>query len=380
MTLDEKIRSTLEGTASKVAYVATTAPDEIKRRGRRRRTRRRVAWTVPGVVLILGVLAVTIPFDPNPRSPATSPDVDIVEIADLAVAVTDSDPVSTDPDVWIGLKGPSPSFDTSVLGPNLSFAPGQPSAGDFGDGVVDRVVRAVYMGELDGEPFYIYSTPAPSIWDRIFEVVFGNFSGDVLGTSLECCTGGDMDGEWAPGITYSISSEDGVVTSEVTTAQWLGLSTDVSVVAYQLDGEFIGWQTPVGGVSSLRLDQPPEEYLGIAFDASGRELDRFGTHLEPLPSISDSTIASPSESLSPGADWAPMTSEGSEIQPDDILSEELRETISPQPGDRLFSVILENGEVIVRIRSNETPHAYAESCAVLASVDPPPGWDQSCLD
>ena len=378
MTLDEKIRSTLEGAASRVPYVATTASDEIKRRGRRRRMRRRAAWSVPVVIVAVGALALTIPFDPNPRSPAATQGVDIVEIADLAVAVTESEPISTDPDIWLGLKGPSPQFDTSALGPDLSFSAGEPSAGDFGDGVVDRVVRAVYLGELEDEPFYIYSTPAPSIWDRIFEVVFGNFSGDTLGTSLNCCSGGDMDHDGGlPGFSHSISSEDGVVTREVITAEWLGLSTDVSVVAYQLDGSFIGWQTPVGGVTSLSLSHRPDDYLAIAFDASGRELDRFGTELEPL--TDDPEPETPSESLPPGADWAPMTSEGSEIGPGDIAIETLEEEIDPQPGDRLFLVPVNGGETIVRVRDG-VPHVFAESCQVLSGVDLPPGWDSSCLD
>ena len=374
MTLDEKIRSTLEGTASTIAYVAAASPDEIKRRGRRRRGRRRVAWTVPVVMIVLGVLGVTVPFDPNPRSPATSPDIDTVEVADLAVAVTDSDPISTDPDVWLGLRGPSPSFDTSELGPDLSFTTGEPSAGDLDD----RVVRAVYLGQLDGEPFYIYSAPAPSIWDRIFEVVYGNFSGDTLGTSLNCCSGGDMDNDdGLPGFSHGYSTEDGVVTNETITAEWLGLSTEVSVVAYQLDGVFIGWQTPVGGVSSLRLDQRPDEYLAIAFDAAGRELDRFGTELRPLADYPDDEV--PSETLPPGADWAPMTSEGSEIAQDEIPTNELREEISPRSGDRLFLVPVEDGEIVVVVRRG-TPHAYAQSCAVLDGVDLPPGWQATCLD
>jgi hypothetical protein len=375
MTLDEKIRRTLEGAASDIPYVAATSPDEIARRGRRRRARRRAGWGLGSAVVVLGVLAVTIPFDPNSRSPATTSDVDVVEIADLAVAVTGSEPVLGEPDVWMGLPGPDPTFDTSPLGPDLSFTAGQPSVDDL-DG---RAVKAVYLGDLEGEPVYIYSAPAPSIWDTIFEVVFGNFSGDVLGTSLNCCMGGDMDhGEWVPGIGGSFSSEGGVVTSELITIEWLGLTTDVSVVAYQLDGEFIGWQTPVGGVSSLRLDRWPEEYLGIAFDATGRELERFGMQLEPLddPSI---TSAPPNESIPQGADWAPITTDGSEIGADEILSDDLRERIAPQPGDRLFLVPVGEDEVIILVRDS-TPHAYTESCEVLASADLPPGWAQTCLD
>jgi len=326
VTLDEKLRSTLEGTASTVAYVAATSPEEIKRRGRRRKARRRIVWTVPAVVLILGALAVTVPFDPNPRSPATTSNVDTVEIGDLAVAVTDSEPVLEDPDIWLGLPGPVPMFNTAPLGADLSFTAGQPSVGDLEGRNMPHdgwptPRRGVYLGELDGEPFYIFSAPAPSIWDHIFEVLGGNFSGDVLGTSLNCCTGGDMDhGEWLPGIGGTFSSEGGVMTSEVITAEWLGLSTDVSVVAYQLDGEFIGWQTPVGGVSSLRLDRWPDEYLGVAFDATGRELDRFGLQLEPLP---DPGLAAAPETLPPGADWAPITTDGSEISADEIPSDAL---------------------------------------------------------
>ncbi len=373
MTLDERVRSALEGTASGVEYARPSSPEEIKRRGRRRRTRRHVAWTVPGVVLVLGLLAFTLPFDPNPRSPATSPAVDIVEIADLAVAVTDSEPVSSDPDVWLGLEGPTPLFDTSALGPDLSFGAGRPSADDLGD----RVTRAVYLGDLDDEPFYIYSGPAPSIWDRIFEVVDGNFSGETLGTSLNCCSGGDMDHEGGlPGFSHGYSTENGVVVDEMIVAEWLGLSTDVSVVAYQLDGEFIGWQTPVGGVSSLSLNHRPDEFSIITFDASGRELDRFGTELEPLDGYSDPEA--PEVSLPPGADWAPMTSGGSEIQPEDITSRALSDEIDPQPGDRLFLVPVEEGEILVLVRGG-VAHAYADSCTVLESVDLPPGWEETCF-
>lgn len=383
MTLDERIRSALVGTASGVAYAPPTAPEEIERRGRRRRTRRRVAWAVPTVVLVLGMLAVTLPFDPNPRSPATSPEVDTVEIADLAVAVTDSEPVSTDPDIWLGLPGPTPLFDTTPFGPDLSFAPGEPSADDLGDDNTRNngwptAGRAVYLGVLDDEPFYIYSAPAPSIWDRIFEVVDGNFSGDTVGTSLSCCSGGDMDHEGGlPGFSHGYSTEGGVITEETIAAEWLGLSTDVSVVAYQLDGVFIGWQTPVGGVASLSLDHRPDRYAAIAFDAMGRELDRFAVELDPLDGYPGTEPTG--TSLPQDSDWAPMTSEGSEIEPVDITSNALRNEIDPQPGDRLFLVPVEDGEIIVRVRG-DVAHFYAESCTVLSAVDLPVEWEMTCLE
>ena len=373
MTFDEKIRTTLEGAASDIPYVPATSPDEIARRGRRRRARRRAAWGLGSAVAVLGVLAVTLPFDPNPRSPATTSDVDVVEIADLAVAITDTEPAFSDPHVWYGLSGPAPLFDTSELGPDLSFTPGQPAVGDLDD----EVKRAVYLGDLDGEPFYIYSAPAPSIWDTIFEIVDGNFSGDVLGTTLNCCTGGDMDhAEGLPGFSYSTTTDaEGGVTAEVITAEWRGPPTDVSVVAFRLDGDFIGWQTPVGGVVTLRLDELPEEYLAVAFDASGQELNRFGPldlELNPDEEQNESSVL-------PETEWAPMTTDGHEIGPGEIASDALRAKISPQLSDRLFLVPVADGDVIILVRES-TALAYAESCEVLASAEIPPGWDQTCLD
>jgi hypothetical protein len=80
-----------------------------------------------------------------------------------------------------------------------------------------------------------------------------------------------------------------------------------------------------------------------------------------------------------GADWAPLTSEGMEIGADDISDDELRATVEPLPGDRLFLVILEDSDLIVRVRA-ETAHVFARSCDFLESVDLPPGWPTTCLE
>jgi hypothetical protein len=383
MTLDQRIRTDLETAAAAVPHAAPMPVEQIRERGRKRRRARRAGWAMAGVGLFSGLTLVVSFVDPGRIDTAGTFSIDTVEIADLAVPVVDDEPVSTDPDVWIGLPGPEPRFDTSALGEDLSFTPGEPTAGDLDERNMHNegwptATRAVYLGDLDGAPFYIYSAPAPSIWDRISEVISGNFSGDVLGTSLNCCKGGDMDhGMWVPGISHSRSTEDGVVISEVIVAEWMGLSPDVSVVAYQLDGAFIGWQTPVGGVSSLSLEQRPDDYLAIAFDSSGRELDRFGTELEPLPDFND--IGSPNASLPPGADWAPLISEGTEIEAGDMGDGELRDAVEPLPTDRLFLVTLDDGDLIVRVRA-ETAHVFARSCDFLESVDLPPGWSTTCLE
>ncbi|HLF42546.1 MAG TPA: hypothetical protein VJA46_03340 [Acidimicrobiia bacterium] len=368
MTLDERVRSDLKTAASLVPHASSSDPGEAIRRGRRRRLARRTRWSFVSVALFLGVLALVIPYDPNSIDPADTYDVFSVEIADLAVAVVDPEPISADPDLWIGLPGPAPRFDTSDFGPDLSFTPGTPSPDDLND----RIRRAVYLGELDGEPFYLFSTDAPSIWDRLFELIDGNLSGDVLGTSLSCCTGGDMDHEGGLS-AFSLNQTAGQ--PDLIVGEWLGLSPAVSVVAYQLDGVFVGWQTPVGGVSTIRPDHFPAEFLVITFDADGQEVDR----LAPPPLSDQDGMLGVRDEEVPGSEWAPLDSGGIEISPADIPTAELREVIAPQAGDRIFAVTTNGQEILVVIRSTE-PHAYATSCAVLAAVDLPPGWEGTCLE
>lgn len=175
----------------------------------RKRTLRPITAFLAGAVgvLVLGAAGLLIgPYDPNALDPAETHNVATVEIADLAVPVVDSEPTLDDPRVWLRLPGPSPQFDTSEFGPDLSFTPGEPGDDDLEDGVID----AVYVGDLDGQPFYIYSQTAPSIFDWFSELIFGNLSGQTLGTSLDCCTGGDMDREGGfPGVSGSQRNDSG---------------------------------------------------------------------------------------------------------------------------------------------------------------------------
>jgi hypothetical protein len=362
VSLEERVRSTLREAGARITP-SEPAMARPRRMGSptKRRLRPMAAFLLGAiVVLALGAVALFVgPYDPNAMDPATTHDLETVDIADLAVPVVESKPVLTDPSVWLGLPGPAPQFDTSEYGPDLSFAPGVPQAGDLDD----RVTGAVYLGELDKKPFYLYASGAPSVFDWITEIMSGNFSGQIIGTPLDCCTGGDMDREGGlPGVSVSQMGQQ----PPVMVAQWLGLSPDVSVVAYQFNGQFIGWQTPVGGVVALKPAVVPDEYEMVAFDAEGRELDRYGPYAGPA--FGDTATIS-----------FILRQGGSEIQPEDLPTQDLRDLIDFQPTDDLFAVPVGEYEVYVLVDESGAPHLFATSCDVVESADLP-GWSGTCLE
>lgn len=293
------------------------------------------------------------PYDPNAIDPAESHGVETVEIADLAVPVVDSEPRVEEPRVWLGLPGPRPQFDTSDLGPDLSFTPGEPAAGDLEEGVID----AVYLGDLDSQAMYIYSNAAPSIFDWFSEIIFGNLSGQTIGTTLDCCMGGtDMDRVGGfPRVSGSRFNDEPWVIA----AQWFGLSPDVSVVAYQFDGEYVGWQTPVGGVSAIQPSESPGQYVLVAFDAQGRELDRFGPHTGPV-------FPDDREAMS-----FLLAEEGVEIRPEDVPTEALLDVMDLNGGDSVFAIPSGEFQVYLVILATGESHVYATSCDVMETADPP---------
>lgn len=368
MSLEDRVRSTLEEAGSRIT---PTEPNVVRPRIAEPPTNRKlspvVAFLAGGIgVLLLGAVALLVgPYDPNAIDPSASHDIETVEIADLAVPVADPEPTFDQPRVWLGLPGPSPQFDTSEFGPDLSFTAGEPRSDDL----EDRIIDAVYVGDLGEQPIYIHSQGAPSIFDWFSEVIFGNLSGQTIGTTLDCCTGGDMDREGGfPGVSGTRRNDE----PPDVVAQWLGLSPDVSVVAYQFDGEFVGWQTPVGGVSALQPRESPEEYVLIAFDTQGRELYRHGPHAGPV-----------------FGDTAQITlilnRGGLEIQRDDIPSEALRDVIDLDDTARLFTVPTGESQVYLVVPEVGGLHAYATACDVLESAEVLRSaafldWSGTCLE
>lgn len=363
MSLEQRVRSTLREAGARITpNDPHVEPPRTIEPSQRRVLRPATAFLAGAVgVLILGAAALLIgPYDPNAIDPAESHGVETVEIADLAVPVVDSEPKVEEPRIWLGLAGPRPQFDTSGLGPDLSFTPGEPEAGDLEEGVID----AVYVGDLDNQGMYIYSRAAPSIFDWFSEIIFGNLSGQTIGTTLACCMGGtDMDREGGfPGVSGSRFNDE----PPVIVAQWFGLSPDVSVVAYQFDGEFVGWQTPVAGVSAIQPAESPSDYVLVAFDAQGRELDRFGPHTGPV-------FPDDREAMS-----FLLSEEGVEIRPEDIPNEALVDVIDINQEDSIFAVPADEFQVYLVLPETGEPHVYATSCDVLETADPPANG--TCLE
>lgn len=369
MSLDERIRDDLQAAVGRVPAGSPLGSAKVSQRGRRRRRIRRGMWTSVSGIAIVWFVAVALPYDPGGIDSAGPDGVLTVHLGGLGVPVTGREPALEDPAIWIGLPAPSPEFDTSRFGPDLSFEAGEPSADDLHE----RVKRAVYLGELEGEPFYVYSQPAPSFWDRLFERLAGNFSGDIVGTSLNCCSGGDTDSEdGLPGFSIMTATDE----PRLIVAEWLGLPPNVSVVAYQMDGEFVGWQTPVGAASSIRIDQPPDDIVFIGFNSIGEEVKRFQFSMSPNPGGGPT---SPTDTGEDGSDTsAGFVSQGLSVDLDDVPSR-LQEVINLTAGDQLFRVPIDDATVFVVV-SPQRVHIYAESCSTLTADDIPEGLQATCLE
>jgi hypothetical protein len=184
-----------------------------------------------------------------------------VAVAMIPVSVDGRD---EDSGIWIGAQGAEPSFDTSGLGPDLSYVSGRPDPDDLRG--PERADTVVYLGDVGGDPIYIYSQRPPSVWDLLSEYLFGNWSGKIYGTSLVCCSSNaDVPEGGLPGVSgWMAGNESGGV------AEWLALPPDAAVVAYEVDGEPLGWQRPIGRVAMIRIDFEQREGMEMtAYNADG---------------------------------------------------------------------------------------------------------------
>jgi len=78
----------------------------------------------------------------------------------------------------------------------------------------------------------------------------------------------------------------------------------------------------------------------------------------------------------------PLMQMAERITSDDILTDDLRAVIDPQPGDQLYEAPIPDTDhaLLVRLRPGAGPHMYTTACTVLALVDLPAGWEGTCLE
>ena len=239
-------------------------------------------WLAGGVLLVVvALVGASFLFG----SVATDEDADFtVRLAMLEVPVSSDKPILESPDHFLGVPHPEPNFDTSGLGPNLTFSQ---DIGNLEPLDPQDALRVAYLGhDQAGDPYYVYHVGSPNFRQVLGQILadFGSFG--RLGSSYETLAVGDGIFSSAQeqhiserGLTNGFLSRG---TGEPTTlvAEWHALPPDVSAVAFSRDGDPIGWQTPVSGTAALRLF--PEDGGGlypdvamVAFTADGDEWSRF---------------------------------------------------------------------------------------------------------
>lgn len=184
----------------------------------------------------------------------------MVDLAVLAVPVSDVEPIMTDPDQFLGVPHPRPNFDTSGLGPDLSF---RQDPDDLRTLDPAQARRAVYLGhDQDGEPYYIWYEGSPNLRQRIGQIFADFGSVGRFGSSYGALVTGhgllgliyDTQEELIPetGLTYA-SLSSGSDQPTVAVMEWHALPTEVAAVVFHLNGDVLGWQAPVSGTAAIQI-------------------------------------------------------------------------------------------------------------------------------
>jgi hypothetical protein len=257
MNVESAVRESLEAIAGELTRPPRKGHHAAMQRGRRRRTVRRLGGSVLGLGVAYGFLLI-----PAAVTPSIVADGGETEVAVAMIPASVSGRAPGSEVVWLGEIGPEPQFDTSALGPDLSFDPVDPDVaalealeglGAWSERSPDKVV---YLGELDGEPMFLFSVAPPSVLDLVFEYAFGNWSGRIYGTPLNCCGSiADIPPEGLPTFGSWRETIEGGVVESGGYLEWLALPPETSVVSLSAAGIDLGWQRPVGRAVMLPLDQ-----------------------------------------------------------------------------------------------------------------------------
>jgi hypothetical protein len=182
----------------------------------------------------------------------------------------------SDATVWEASPAPQAEFDTSSLGPDWSFSPGQPPLTAFA-GLEGDVV---YLGDQNGQPMILHATATVerNVWDHIYAFFTGDGDRRVLDGTFPCCALGqeDRDGTFDPGVLWPRPAGGPIV-------QWLGAPPSTSVVGVEVDGEPVSFQRPAGGIVTMELEMSPPFVVTItAFDSGGDVLATMDIPIEAL--------------------------------------------------------------------------------------------------
>ncbi len=308
MNMESAVRESLEVMAGELATPRRRGHHAAMQRGRRRRTVRRLGGVVLGLGVAYGLLLV-----PAAVTPSIVADGGVTEVAVAMIPASVSGQAPGSEVVWLGEIGPEPQFDTSALGPDLSFEPVDPDVaalealeglGAWSERSPDKVV---YLGEFDGEPMFLFSVAPPSVLDLVFEYAFGNWSGRIYGTPLNCCgSTADVPPEGLPTFGSWRETIEGGVVESGGYLEWLALPPETSVVSLSAAGIDLGWQRPVGRAAMLPLDKSflddnglVEDPKLVAYAADGTVLASYGENGTPaerdepaqvLPALGDLSV------------------------------------------------------------------------------------------
>lgn len=216
----------------------------------------------------------------------------MVDLAVISVPVADAQPIMTNPDQFLGTPHTEPGFNTSGLGPDLTF---RQNPDDLRSLDPAQARRAVYLGhDTDGEPYYIWYEGSPNLRQRIGQIFadfgsvgrFGSSYGTlVIGSGLLGLFNNTQE-EVIPeiGLT-SASLTSGSDQPTVAVLEWHALPTEVAAVVFHLNGDLVGWQVPVSGTAAVQViaenagifDFQPEM---IALTVDGETWLRYPTDLQ----------------------------------------------------------------------------------------------------
>jgi len=221
---------------------------------------------VAGMLLLLVVVvALSIP---SGRVATADDGTHTVGLAMLTVPVAEQVPLLETPDQFLGVPHSAPEFDTTDLGPELTF---NQETSELQGLDPDFVLRAVYLGhDVNGDPYYIWQSGSPNLRQLIGQIIadfgaVGRFQTSYgtlqIGEALWQNSAESAIAEMGLTAGSVSSSSSGPTTF---TAEWHALPTDVVAVVLYEQGEPIGWQRPVSGTAAFQLEYGDQDPLSVA--------------------------------------------------------------------------------------------------------------------